>query len=190
MWVYKRSTSAITAVRPVHVKSFEWALVEVMCVWECGVTTAGERVRARQRDSSYLSVCIVLCAPDHVSRRRAPVPDGCCRAGAWCMGPGWLLGAFADSDREAGRWVMEFVPAESESHWQTLAPHGHCDEGSAHSLSLPPCGRAGGTSGHTHGYTQADTDTVTTRAVVERNWVWLGCCNLSEGFASICLWPI
>lgn len=179
--------AAITAVRPAPAKSFERALVENVCGTVVWLQQANECEHVRETAATCLSAShvwpgsYVPCAPDHASICCAPVPGGCCRAWAWSMGgPGWLLAAFADSDREAGLWVMEFGPAESESHWQTLAPHGRRGEVSAHSLSLPPCGRACGTSGHTHGHTQADTDTVTRRPLVKRNLVLLGCCNLSE----------
>lgn len=160
---------------------FEWALVKVMCVgvWrDC--REAGERERDGWQElpvcpclrSSFIWLgCSVLCAADRGPICCAPIPDGCCGVWAWCMGPGWLLGGLADSDREAGCWVMEFVPLESASHWQMLTPNGHRGEGSAHFLSLPPCGKARGKARHTR--THRHMDTVTRRKIGTR----LICCR-------------
>lgn len=131
MWVCKGSISAANKVLQ-FVEPWQQADAEELWIRSCGGNVCGsvvwlQEVGARQRDSGHLSVCI-----PPLTRRGAPD-----RASMWCSRPRWLLpdepepdawgpprllGAFADSDRAAGCWVMEFLPAESESHWQTLAP--------------------------------------------------------------------
>lgn len=59
----------------------------------------------------------------------------------------------ADSDREAGHWVMEFAPAESASQWQMLVPS---DTGGKEVLIHSHCHHMGGPGVRPHTHRDSD----------------------------------